>query len=351
MSRALGYAWSMHVVLLPFVLALVACQETEFSRLRASEIFEQAPSNAVDILWVIDNSISMENEQENVAAGFADFVSQLETTEMDFQLGVISSDMDPTNTAAGVLLGSPPVLSRSVPDYAELFRTRVRMGTGGSDKEKGLESALTALSSPLADTRNLGFMRDDAMLNVVVLSDENDCSDGGALGPNATGEQCYTDVEKLRPVAEIVRDLKLLKPPGRVVMSGIVGPDIVEDCQDTVPGRRYYAAIQMLGGVRADICQTDYGNVMQALGEVASGILRVFQLQNNAVEETIIVTVTTLDGVSAEVLKDATNGWTYDATYAQIVFHGTAIPPRGATVEVSYERAGGVVQASPDTGA
>ncbi len=350
MTRALGYDLRMRVALLPLVLSLLACQETEFSRLRASDTFEQAPSNAVDILWVIDNSISMQNEQENVAAGFADFIAQLETTEMDFQLGVISSDMDPANTSAGVLLGNPPVLSKAVTNYAELFRSRVRMGTGGSDKEKGLEASLTALSSPLADTRNLGFMRDDAMLNVVVLSDENDCSDGGALGPNATGEQCYTEYEKLRPVADIVRDLKLLKPPGRVVMSGIVGPEIIDNCEDTVPGRRYYAAIQMLGGVTADICQTDYGGVMQALGEVASGILHVFQLEHNAVEDTIVVTVTTLDGESSEVLKDASNGWTYDATYAQIVFHGTAVPPRGATIEVSYEQAGGVVQAAPDTG-
>jgi hypothetical protein len=69
------------------------------------------------------------------------------------------------------------------------------------------------------------------------------------------------------------------------------------------------------------------------------------------VEETIVVTVTTIGGDTYEVPKGEVDGWTYEATYAQIVFHGSAVPPRGATIEVTYEQAGGSVQAAPDTGA
>lgn len=333
-------------------LALVACQDQAFSRRMGDDSFQQAPSNAVDILWVVDNSVSMQNEQENVARGFADFTAQLDTTTMDVQLAVVSTNMDASNPDAGVLLGNPPVLTPAVPGFADAFRARVRMGTNGSDKEKGLEAALTALASPLADTRNAGFLREEAMLNIVILSDENDCSDGGALGPGATGEQCYTQYDKLTPVADLVRGLKTLKPPGRVVMSGIVGPDIVDNCEDTVPGKRYFTAIQMLSGVRADICQTEYGSIMSAIGEVASGILTTFQLSNNAVEDTLEVTVTPEGGEPATVEKDEANGWTYIAEYAQIAFHGEAIPPRGATIDVSYEVAAGSVATAPtDTAA
>jgi hypothetical protein len=341
-----------HRTALPLAVLLAACQDQAFSRLQGDDTFEQAPSNAVDILWVVDNSVSMQNEQENVARGFADFVAQLDTGAMDVHLGVVSTDMDAANPQAGVLLGTPAVLTPEVPGFEEAFRSRVRMGVRGSDKEKGLEAALTALSSPLADTRNAGFLRDDAMLNVVVLSDENDCSDSGALGPGATGEMCYTDYERLTPVAEIVRSMKMLKPPGRVVVSGIVGPEIVENCEDTVPGRRYFTAIDMLGGVRADICQTDYSAIMSALGQVASGILTTFQLSRNAVEETIVVTVTPSGGEPAEIARDEANGWTYVSAYAQIVFHGSAVPPRGATIDVTYEVAPGRVAEAPgDTAA
>jgi hypothetical protein len=336
-----------HAIVLPLSVLLLACQDQAFSRLEGSDTFQQAPSNAVDILWVVDNSVSMQNEQENVARGFADFVAQLDTAAMDVQLGVVSTDMDADNPQAGVLLGTPAVLTPQVPNFEDAFRARVRMGVNGSDKEKGLEAALTALSSPLADTRNAGFLREEAMLNVVVLSDENDCSDSGALGPGATGEMCYTDYETLTPVAELVRGLKTLKPPGRMVVSGIVGPEIVDDCEDTVPGRRYFTAIDMLGGVRADICQTDYSAIMSALGQVASGILTTFQLSRNAVEDTIAVTVTPDGGDPVEVARDEQNGWTYVSAYAQVVFHGSGVPQRGATIDVRYEVAPGRVAEAP----
>jgi hypothetical protein len=329
------------------LVALVACQDQNFSRARVSDDFMQAPSNQVDILWVIDNSVSMQNEQQSVAVGAADFMSQLEISSMDFHLGVVSSDVELENATAGVLLGNPPVLDGATPNYQDAFRSRVQMGTGGSDKEKGLQAALTAIRSPLADTRNAGFLRDGAMLNIVIVSDENDCSDNGALGAEAAGTDCYDRYDDLTSVADLVRDLKVVKGDDPIVLSGIVGPEVVDGCEDTVPGRRYYTAIEMLGGVRADICQTDYSEVMNALGLVASGILTTFTLSRNAVEDTIEVTVTPEGEDPFVVPADATNGWTYSADYAQITFHGTGVPPRGAAVEVSYEVAGGAVQTAP----
>jgi hypothetical protein len=333
---------------LPLALLLTACQDQNFSRARVSDDFMQSPSNQVDILWVIDNSISMQNEQQSVAVGAADFMTQLETTSMDFHLGVISSDVDQENASAGVLLGNPPVLDPAVPDYQGAFAARVQMGTGGSDQEKGLQAAITAIRSPLADTRNGGFIRDGAMLNIVVVSDENDCSDNGALGAAATGTDCYDRYSELTPVADLVRELKVLKGDDQVVLSGIVGPEVIDGCEDTVPGRRYFTAIEMLGGVRADICQTDYGEVMNALGVVASGILTTFTLSKNAIEETIEVVITPEGEDPYDVAADATNGWTYNATYAQVTFNGTSVPPRGAAIEISYEVAGGTVQVAPE---
>lgn len=327
--------------------SLVACQEQSFKRARFTDEFKQSPSNEVDILWVIDNSISMMNEQQNVALGATDFIGQLEASGMDFHLGVISSDVDLENDTAGVLLGNPPVLDAATANYQTAFQSRVQLGTGGSDQEKGLQAAITSLSSPLADTRNAGFLRDGAMLNVVIVSDENDCSDSGALGGDSTGSDCYDRYDELTSVADLVRSLKVLKGDDAVVLSGIVGPEIIDGCEDTVPGRRYYTAISMLGGVRADICQTDYSEMMSALGSVASGILTTFTLSKNAVEDTIEVLVAPEGEAPIPVAPDAANGWTYDATYAQLTFNGTSVPPRGAAIEISYEIASGAVQEAP----
>ncbi|MFN7142203.1 MAG: hypothetical protein ACK4YP_00380 [Myxococcota bacterium] len=341
----------------PVLLLLTACNDNGFSRASRTDEFFQAPSNLVDILWVIDNSVSMINEQEAVAAGAEDFIANLENTEMDFHLGVLNTDVDRSNPNAGVLLGNPPVLTKEVGGYADAFRSRVQQGNTGSDQEKGLEAAIMAVSAPLAVSVNEGFLRDGAMLSVIVLSDENDCSDNGALGAESTGEECYTRSSELTPVTDLVRTLVDVKQGDQVVLSGIVGPDIVDNCEATVPGRRYYTAIELLGGVKADICSTDYSAIMNSLGQVASGILTVFQLEKAAIEDSIEVKVTP-DGGEAKVVQKVdeaagiVDGWSYISDYAQIEFHGAEIPPRGAFIEVRYEIAGQVQEQAPaDSGA
>jgi len=342
------------------LLGLACSDANKLSRLSATDDFLQAPDNSVDILWVIDNSVSMQNEQESVAAGAQDFVANLETGDMDFHLGVISTDVDDVNDNAGVLLGNPAVLTSACRDdgnpadctYATTFQQRVVMGTTGSDQERGLEAAVMALSPPLSDSRNAGFLRDEAALAIIIVSDENDCSDFGALGVDSTGEVCYEENEKLTPVPDIIDRLQSLKAdPSKVSLSGIVGPTVLSNCENTYPGTRYYSAISLLAGVAADICQTDYSAVMDQLGLVAAGVLTTFQLSHAAVVESIVVTVTPPDGNAAgEIAQDANNGWTYLEDYAQIQFNGTAVPTRGAAIEISYDIAGPVPDPS-DTGA
>lgn len=348
--------------LLPVLLLLPACSESNYSRAKAVEEFDQAPSNEVDILWVIDNSVSMANEQASVAAGAEDFLARLETTDMDFHLGVINTDMDETNPNAGVLIGNPAVITSdcrldgdsSDCTYADQFRARVLQGTSGSDQEKGLQAAVAAVTAPLADTRNAGFLREDALLNIVILSDENDCSDGGRLGSEATGADCYDRWELLTPVADLVQDLREAKDDSsRIKMSGIVGMEQEISCDQAVPGSRYWDAIALMGGVRADICESDYSPIMDALGEIASGIQTIFQLENAAYidkEYPITVRVTEPGGEPVVVPEDPTNGWTYLADYAQIQFNGDSVPTRGSHIEVEYYIAGPVPDPPSDTG-
>lgn len=331
------------VALAPWLLLMVGCNDNSFTRAVTRDVFEQAPSNSVDILWVMDNSISMQNEQEAVAAGAQDFADRLVNTDIDFHLGVVSTDMSTENADAGALLGSPKYIENATPNYVQAFQQRVLLGTGGDDQERGLQAAITALTPPMTDNRNYGFLRDDAMLSIIVVSDENDCSDFGALPAGSTGEDCYQQYEALTPVADLVRMLRGIKSdPDRVVFSGIIGPDAVENCEDTVPGKRYYTAIGMLGGFQGDICQTNYSELMDSLGEITTGIRTDFPLQHVPDPDTIVVTVRAPDTEDVEVVEDPANGWTYneDPTAPEILFAGTAIPPRGSEVTIEYTVAG-----------
>jgi hypothetical protein len=161
-------------------------------------------STAVDVLFVVDNSASMAEEQVSLAAGLPTFIAALETAaggRPDLHLGVISSDVGigpfqlmgcNANGDNGLLLGNAggcpgvaePFLIDS-PDgaggrtinypegqLAETFGCMVQLGTLGC----GFEQTLESLDRALTPGSNPGFIRSDALLAIVILSDEDDCS-------------------------------------------------------------------------------------------------------------------------------------------------------------------------------
>lgn len=52
-----------------------------------------APSNALDVLFVVDNSESMREEQRTLARGLGDLFSEFAAEGLDVRLGAVSSDM------------------------------------------------------------------------------------------------------------------------------------------------------------------------------------------------------------------------------------------------------------------
>ncbi|MCK6523942.1 VWA domain-containing protein [Myxococcota bacterium] len=315
------------------LLSIVGCEnDYNVARNEHTDVFLQEPVNEVDILWVIDDSVSMSQEQERVSNAFETFISSIADANIDFHLGVITTDMDTDNPNRGELVGKPKVITGE-DDYVKLFRDRVTVGTEGADQEKGLSAALRAVTEPMVSGANAGFLRPDAHLSIIFVSDENDCSDGDALA-GQPGSSCYDQRDKLLPVADFVQDFKDLKDgtEARVLASAIVGPEVAAGCSDSWPGARYWSVADGTGGIIGDICETDYSGLMGELGLEASGILSTFSLTYAAVEETIVVLVG-----EEEIPKDAAAGWTYDAEYWIVRFDGSYVPPRGTTISITYE--------------
>ncbi len=193
-----------------------------------------------DILFVVDNSGSMTEEQEGVAKETTAFVEELKRgggVAQDFHLGVISTTVYrnaaelPDGGAlllkfpgqAGRLFAVPNTLpdgGREItaervllgddPDLVDKFGRLIRIGTGGSGQETPFEAARLALSEPilskpLAEGGNAGFLRDGARLLIVVLTDEDDCSEQGrdplvVIGRTAGPDYCGDQSDKLTAV-------------------------------------------------------------------------------------------------------------------------------------------------------
>ncbi len=318
----------------PLLIALLGCNENGLTRLDHKDEFTQEGTESVDILFVIDDSRSMETEQEKVAAGFGDFMAAFVDTDLDFQLGVTTTDLDEGYGMAGRLVGEPPWLGPD-DDWQQQMGQRFRVGIDGSDKERGLEAAWRVLSGE--DAYNDGFLREEATLALVFVSDENDCSHEGSLAEDADGQLCYEYDKALVPVTEYIERYRSLKGGNaRVIASGILGPDVQAGCDQTWPGHRYATVSEHLDGHVGDICDSDYGEIMDAMGSKIIAPATIFPLSELPVEDTLEV------AIDDEVLeRDPDTGWDYDRGDNSVRFDGVYVPPYGTEIEIRYEIAHG----------
>ena len=156
----------------------------------------------MDIVFVVDNSGSMQEEQANLASNFPMFAQVLEQytvtnngEPLDFRVALTTTGRDIMYTLdLGPPFGSLPQsemgddgefrntcsntkrwLDRSDPMMAQTLACRANVGTSGPSVEMPLLMSKWALQERAADT-NAGFIRPDALLAVVILTDEDDSS-------------------------------------------------------------------------------------------------------------------------------------------------------------------------------
>ena len=320
----------MRIAIPLFAVAFSGCGiEQAVNERTQTDNWYQAPNNKIDILWVVDDSCTMGEEQDTLVSGFTSFVSQMETSGTDFHIGVISTSFDYSDADRGKLMGEPPFLTLE-DDYLSLFSERAILGIEGSDKEKGLEAADWALSPTMTTGANLGFVRDEAQLLIVFVSDEEDCSDEGAL-EGEVAEECYRQKGQLVPVSEYVDSFRSIKDDKEdVQVSAIVGTED-KSCEDAYPGSRYIQTAAMTGGSVGDICTSNWSNMLSDLGLVATGVRTSFQTSYAAKPETLKVFVD-----DEEIKENATAGWTYDPDTWYITFGVNAIPERDSEIYAEY---------------
>ena len=131
------------------------------------------PKPKVDVLLVVDDSGSMGDDQEVLASNFSSFIAAFQGSYVDYHLGAITTDMVASNRS-GRLVG--PFLTQDTPNIAQAFRSMVVQGSNGSSDERGLQASRLALSDPLASNENKGFLRPEADLALIILTDETDHS-------------------------------------------------------------------------------------------------------------------------------------------------------------------------------
>jgi hypothetical protein len=299
--------------------------------------FVQTSGQTVDVLFVIDNSGSMDEEQQNLQDNFAEFIRGAQLFQNDYQIGVVTTDMNASNQSGR--LQSPRII-RNGPTVEQDFTRASDVGTSGAGDERGLSAAQAALSDPLAfDTGvactsdadcvdpdacvegycggfNRGFLRESAALEVIFVSDEDDYSEGN-----------------LNFYVDFLKNIKGFRNEGRFHANAIVGAHNgqASSCNgvggQASAGSRYVEVAQRTNGRVYSICEDDFGRPLQEIGNQAFGLPVQFFLTRPADSTSITVEV---DG------QMRPNGWTYDPMSNSIIFVESTVPQPGQTVRVTY---------------
>ncbi len=271
------------------------------------DVFKQLNKPEIDILFDVDDSCSMSNDQSNLANNFTSFVKWASSLQVDFHIGVITTDTG----KRGCLRGSPKFVTPQTPNLTTAFGNNVRVGTSGSASERGLETSYQALTAPSLTGCNAGFYRQNASLSVIYVSDERDQS------PQAVN--FYIN---------FLRSLKGIRNPDKIRASAI-GPTPLATCQSS-SSCRYYEVTKTLRGIYEHISSANWGATLSNLGAVTFGYRTQFFLSRPADPSSIQVKV------NGQVIPQGTNGWTYDANNNSVNFSKNAVPSAGALIEISY---------------
>jgi hypothetical protein len=351
-------------------IGLLACiaRSLERPNIGVSQVVYQSiaisQNRDLDILFLVDKSPTMADEQQSLADNFPRFIEVLESIEgglPNVHIGVITQDIgaggfDSGGTCSGAgdagrlqntprVAGCSPPAGAFIEDIANPDGTRQRNYTGtlsdtfgciaqvgpdGCGFEQHLESLKRALDDSVPE--NAGFLRPDAYLGIIILSDEDDCSafdanvfapiDGtvsdplGPLsdfrcaefgwtcdgGPVARAPAVYAScvprqdspfLNHPQAYADFVKDLKI--DPGLIMVATIIGdnsrfeiglttdqrmnPEVKPSCMtatqtaEPMPRVRYFADQFANLATIASICAADFSQSLILIAQRLASII------------------------------------------------------------------------------
>jgi hypothetical protein len=306
-----------------------------------TDVFRQDSQPKVDMLMVVDDSGSMGDKQQALAQNFQSFIQFAVAQQVDYHIAITttSTAVDPFNCQLGS--GSiapcgqfspddgsrPQILSPSMANVEQLFGQNVNVGIDGDSTEMGFEGAYEALSPPQVSLApNSQFLRDDANLAIIAVSDASDQSPNtfdfyknffiNIKGFSRTNAFTFSAVSSTTAT-----------PPPTTWNCGYDGTNVVPN--------PYQLMAEATNGIFQEICTDDWATALYQLGQTAFGYRTRFFLSETP--DPNFPLEVQLDGVD----YPATNSrgavqWSYNSTANAIDFNPDTVPEPGSALTISY---------------
>ena len=258
-----------------------------------------------DIMFALDSSCSMTWDAWELYNNFDAFITELEGFSEDWRMIVANKDSG---------CNSSGILTPDVPDYAQRFQDALFEFNWENDYT---ESLLTVNEAAIQQTDagecNSGFLRQDAMLHIIDITDEP--------------EQSYEHTG--RSWDELVDSIIDKKGSSVLTTISAIAGDVPDGCDGASAGTGYWEATEETNGVFLSICQN--WSSASSLGMLAAASVNTdtFELSHVPDESSIRVTVN----------GNVRSTWNFDSMINAVVFT-EQFPGAGDQVSISYNGAG-----------
>ena len=341
----------------------------------------------VDILFVVDNSGSMSSEHKNIASRFSSYISSLDSSGLDYQIAMITTDVSasPNNSKKKEGNGEGAyqdgkflefkkgvtILTEDHSDRVKLFSDLIqrretlrceeddfRGEECASFDERGIYAANLAI-----ERRNSNFFRKGSHLAIVFISDEDERSTGGEESNHIDLPQQYLTLESKDEPETLVQTVGRLGSEKSFSVYALVVKPSDSACRKAQRDQGeffsgeygdFYAQLAepskdlkdlgpLMEGFLGSVCASNYANQLSVMGERVSESAKKIQLSCKPLESSL-QNQATQDGQSIVDLTfrfqiESGQDYTYNGTYSidenNVLTFSPALPV-GTKVDYEY---------------
>jgi len=286
------------------IITVNLAAESDYSEF-ITDSFEQASTRRVDILFVIDNSGSMNVFQTHLANNINAFMSAFALLNADYQIAVITTD---NYNFQG------QIVTNSSTDPVGELSAQVQTGTNGSGFERGVYMSYEALQAGRDAGPGSAFLREDSSLVIVYVSDER-----AGYSYNWMNYASYIETLKVDKNQIIAHSVVGDHPSGCSYNNGSYTRNVMS-------GIGYHDIVNHFGGSNYSICALDWGQQLQSMAFNSVPVLSYLLSSDGVIENTIEV----------KIEGQTTTAWWYNAENNEVNFNSADAPEDGEMIEITY---------------
>lgn len=284
-------------------------------------------NNQIDILLMVDFSLSMLEFRQQFADQTGEIINQLNKMGIDYHIAIMPINIDNNFGFLSEYLGQISYFDKKNVKIVESIE-RILSDNNLENHlfKRGLDAMKIALSSSTAaDGKLSGFLRENAFLNIVVLTGDNDYS--------AEKISHYKNfLNTLRPPRENGANAWKLSYLGTVTKSS----DCIEFKSE---GLRYIEMAKQSNGNIDNICRANWNKVSLKFGNTNADLITNYHFETRPDPEKIIVTIN-----GKNIIQDPANGWsliedinTMGSKIYYLHFNGESIPDVYSEIKVDIK--------------